>query len=86
MSNEEPEILPNIWPGVDLTLRQWARQYDWAVTTVEDCYGHEETDPPSGWALYDAGEDDPPIAVFNFRWEAEKVAQCLQEFGQQEEP
>lgn len=62
-------------------LAAWASRYDWAVTTEADCLGHQLDDPPGGWALYDAGEDDPPIAVFDQQEEAMNVAAILRIVG-----
>lgn len=64
-------------------LAKWAARISWAVTTVEDCYGVEPRDPSEGWALYDADEDDPPIAVFSFQEDALLVAQILNTFAAQ---
>jgi len=62
------------------TPSEWAARISWAVTTAADCYGHNPDDPdaPEGWALYDAGEDDPPIAVFTFKEDALMVCEILQ--------
>lgn len=58
---------------------RYLRNINWAVTTEHDCWG--ELAPPEGerakYALYDAGEDDPPIAVFTFRNDAEAVCEAL---------
>lgn len=62
----------------DYDLLGWLRNIDWAVTTEHDCWGTSlgegETER---YALYDAGDDDPPLAVFAFRDDAERVAEVL---------
>lgn len=58
-------------------LRLWVGRISWGVTTVEDCLGHEPGSGPPGWALYDEGEDDPPIAVFDFEDDAKRVCEVL---------
>ncbi len=64
------------------TPEQWASRINWGVTTVADCYGipdckHQEGD----WCLFDLDEDDPPIAVFPFREDADRVCQILRAVG-----
>lgn len=63
-------------------LAEWVRAHAWAVTTEADCNGWpEDLRSVTRYALYDANEDDPPIAVFDFREDAERVAIALTEFG-----
>lgn len=67
-------------PAAELIM--WVRAHRWAVTTEADCNGWpEDLRGVPRYALYDANEDDPPIAVFDFREDAERVATALTEFG-----
>ena len=65
-----------------LPFHQWAPLIDWAVTTEHECYGHEA--PPEGvpirWAIYDAGEDDPPLAVCDDEEIALEIVGCLKAY------
>lgn len=63
------------------SLVEWASYISWAVTTIEECDGQPPANPPTGYALYDAGEDDPAIGVFTFRKDAENIAEILHEYG-----
>lgn len=66
----------------EIDLRSWVRAHNWAVTTHEDCLGLPPgAIQPLEFALYDADEDDPPIAIFTFKEDAMAVAQALNEFG-----
>lgn len=67
----------------DEGLRVWAQAHAWAVTTEHECWGWERPEPgePVRFALYDSDEDDPPIAVFDFREDAERVAAVLTRYG-----
>lgn len=69
--------------GGDWTLGAWARCHEWAVTTEDDCWGHQPgSTQPERYALYDAAEDDPPIALFSCRHCAESVARALNAYGE----
>jgi len=56
----------------------WASRHNWGVTTAADCLG-QPPDSIDGWALYDEAEDDPPVAIFSFRADAEMVCQILRD-------
>lgn len=74
-------------PGMDEhNLRRWASLHAWAVTAVEDYWGHPPGDQPTGYALYDADEDDPPVAVFTFREDALMVAAILNAYTRAARP
>lgn len=68
--------------GGDRDLRQWCRAHNWAVTTEADCYGYPpKPEAETAYALYDADEDDPPVAVFSFKKDALAVAAILTEYS-----
>lgn len=70
----------------DLTLQQRVAARWWCVTTEDDCWGHPPgTTQPERYALYDGHEDDPPIAIFDWREDAEMVAAALNAFATQPE-
>lgn len=61
----------------------WVRNIAWAYTTEADCYGIDPSEPnqPTGWAIYDAAEDDPPIAVCDLEDQAAVLVWALTEFS-----
>ena len=68
--------------------QEWCANHAWAVTTEAECNGYPPPDDPrypTTYALYDAAEDDPPIALFEFREDAERVAAILNEYGRDDE-
>lgn len=55
-------------------LADWAASIEWEVVPFP------LTDP--SWALYDGFEaNDPPIAIFRHREDAERVAAILRDYG-----
>lgn len=83
----DPEIIvdPGDFDGPPLTDEQWAAQFDWAVTDLDECMGFPvgTTDPPQ-WALYDRSEDDPPVAIFDFEDWADIVCRILRKAGERD--
>ena len=80
------ELIEDMELGQQVTLQEWCAAHRWAVTTLSDCLGMPPFVPHGGerqdpWALYDADEDDPPIATFSFREDAERVAEILNIYG-----
>lgn len=67
--------------GGSVELRTWVAAHNWAVTTEADCLGWTHPIGDVKYALYDVDEDDPPIALFDFRDDAERVAAALNAFG-----
>lgn len=75
--DDHPELAGR--PRLSREAREYVVLVDWAVTTIADCYGLEPEHPDArdGFALYDKGEDDPPIAEFAFQDDALRVAEIL---------
>jgi hypothetical protein len=59
----------------------WATQIDWAVATEHEVYGQPDSgSQPVRWAIYDAGEDDPPLAVCDDEDIALEICEALKAY------
>lgn len=67
-------------PTVSPEALRFLSVVDWAITTEHDCYGEPPPDDGSTprWCLYDASEDDPPVATSDSRFMVEALLEAVQ--------
>lgn len=54
---------------------------EWAYAPLEDVWGHPPREGgPTQWAIYDAAEDDPPLAVCDDEEMAASIVACLKAY------
>lgn len=65
-------------------LVNWLRWHEWAYSTYAECMGlPPRENEPVTWAVFDAGEDDPPIFTCDFEDDARALVAALRMLASQ---